>query len=218
MTALYIYDHNSGEFTRHTGAAIPFLAHGRIAVRGFLGQSAADVAWTDLRLLNAYDALCLEFGAPIYVGAGFCRTHSGLHAGQSAHYAGLALHMGQGMSFFEREKLRLLATGSGLFSYVEPSHLAPVWVHAELSVAPSCSLARGYPYLARGMRGVHVFVLQDALLRAGQSTALTGAFDDLTERALLRFRGNEGLAPDAYVDAPLWDLLLRRAREPVENG
>lgn len=211
MAVLYLYDHSAQEFERFTGAELPYLGYGRIAMRGFLGQSDTDVAWTDMRLLEAYDALCKAQGAALYAGAGFKRVSSGLHAGQSAHYAGLALHLGQGMSTVEREELRISAVETGLFSYVEPGYLAPVWVHAEVMAAPPCALSRSYPYLERGMRGVHAFVLQDALLCCGFNAALTGTVDAVTERALLRFRESEGLSPGAFADAPLWSRLMKKA-------
>jgi hypothetical protein len=217
MTALFLYDNNARCFERFEGSELPYLTYGRITMRGFLGQSDTDVAWTDLRLLKAYDALCEINAASVYVGAGFKRVGSGLCSGQSAHYAGLALHMGQGVSSVEREQLRILAAETTLFSYVEPSHLAPVWVHAEISAAPSCSLSRSYPNLSRGMSGVHVFVLQDALLCCGFHTALTGIFDAATERALLRFRESEGLMPSASADLPLWNRLIKKAKTAMRE-
>ena len=212
MTVLFLYDHNARRFERFEGAELPYLTYGRIAMRGFLGQSDTDMAWTDMRLLEAYDAFCEMNAGSVYVGAGFKRVGSGLYSGQSPHYAGLALHMGQGASSVEREQLRLLAAETELFSYVEPSHLAPVWVHAEITAAPSCSLSRGYPNLSRGMSGVHVFVLQDALLCCGFNAALTGVFDAATERALLRFRESEGLMPSAFTDLSLWNRHMKRAK------
>lgn len=212
MTVLFLYDHNAQRFERFQGSELPYLTYGRISMRGFLGQSDTDVAWTDLRLLQAYDAFCELNSGSVYVGAGFKRVGSGLHTGQSAHYAGLALHMAQGAGSVELEQLRLLAAESEVFSYVEPSHLAPVWVHAEISAAPSCSLSRGYPHLSRGMSGVHVFVLQDALLCCGFATALTGVFDAATERALQRFRESEGLIMSASADLPFWNRLMKRAK------
>ncbi len=213
MTVLYLYDNTARAFERHVCAELPYLEHGRIAMRSFLGQRGGDIAWTDMRLLRAYDALCEANGGPLYVSTGFKRVQSGLHPGQSAHYAGLALHMGQGMSGDEREELRALAAQTEAFHYVEPAYIAPAWVHAEVFAAPSCRLARGYPYLERGMSGVHVFVLQDALLLCGYSAALTGVVDAATERALQRFRFDEGLIPCACADAALWKRLMERALE-----
>ena len=217
MTVLFLYNHSTQEFERFACAELPYLTHGRIAMRGFLGQSDTDLAWTDLRLLEAYDAFCEASDTPVYVGAGFRRVGSGLHAGQSAPYAGLALHLGQGSNSEERERLRQLASETELFSYVEPNYLAPVWIHAEVYAAPPCGLSRGYPYLSRGMSGVHVFVLQDALLCCGYSAALTGVFDAVTERALVRFREAEGLAPGVCADLTLWKRLMKRALESAQK-
>lgn len=163
-------------------------------------------AWTDLRLLEAYEAVCQIFGS-VWIGACFRRPGRG----QSAHYAGLALDMGQGMPKEERAALRRFCLQSPLFSYVEPGYLTPTWVHAEISIAPPCVPGRGYPFLAQGQSGPHVFILQEHLCNQGFPCLLSGHFSENTHAALIRYQRGQGLPDHGYVDGAVWSSLTAQA-------
>ncbi|MDR0840699.1 MAG: peptidoglycan-binding protein [Christensenellaceae bacterium] len=212
MAMLFIYNHHSGSFL--CAEDLPPLSHSRLRARDFFGQHAALLGWTDMRLLRAYDAVCAEFG-PIYVNFCFRRLggaqYGGVFAGQSAHYAGLALDMAQDLSDARKAKLRRFCVRSPLFSYVEPAYLSPACVHAEVSIAPACGPHRGYPLLQAGSSGPHVFLLQDALLRCGINCLLTGHFTVGTRRALLQYQAQRGLRAHGLADAALWQQIIAEA-------
>ncbi|NCB30997.1 MAG: hypothetical protein EOM66_06265 [Clostridia bacterium] len=159
-------------------------------------------AWTDERLLQAYEAVRSAFG-PVWIGSCFKRAGHG----QSAHYAGLALDMGQGMIREERTELRRFCLESPLFSYVEPGYLTPTWVHAEISIAPPCLPGRGYPFLSPGDAGPHIFLLQDLLCRQGFPCLLTGHFCEDTRLALVSYQSRENLPAHGLADGALWNHL-----------
>ncbi len=197
MAMLFIYDHMTGAF-RCTKAA----PGGPMEMRALWQGHDGFPAWTDARLLTAYESVCAALG-PVWIGACFKRAVQG----QSAHYAGLALDMGQGMSAEGRAALRRFCVQSPLFSYVEPSYLTPTWVHAEITIAPACTPGRGYPFLRPGDSGPHVFLLQELLCRQGFHCLLTGHFSESTRAALLRCQQGRGLDANGYVDGAVWGLL-----------
>lgn len=197
MAMLYIYDHTSDTFScTQRPPGVP------LEERALWQGHMAHPAWTDARLLAAYKAVCEALG-PVWIGACFKRAVRG----QSAHYAGLALDMGQGQSAEQRAELRRFCMNSTLFSYVEPAFLTPTWVHAEISIAPSCAPGRGYPYLCLGDSGPHVFLLQELLCRKAFPCLLCGHFSENTHAALLRYQQCNGLNANGYVDAVVWSSL-----------
>lgn len=99
-----------------------------LSVNEFKGSTKRDVIWTDKRLLDAFQKLRNAYGAPIKVGYGFKSIREGGHSGQSQHYAGTALDMGQGYTNAKRAEIRNLASRLGIFGYVEPAYLTPTWV------------------------------------------------------------------------------------------
>ena len=211
MATLFVFDETHNDF--FTLSEEQFLGVG-LSVRDFLARSHSEIGWTDLRLADAFDALCAEFG-PIYAGVGFRRLQSGIHRGQSAHYAGLALDIGQGLSPKMQAELRGFCIKSALFSYVQPDYLTPSWVHVEVKTASQASFFPDYPQLECGDPGVHSFLLQDALALCGLPSPLTGYFSQATHRALVEFQGREGLVSRGYVDAATWQRLLCCAKKAV---
>lgn len=198
MAMLFIYDHQIGEFRCLYGAPPGSPIETRALWQGQRGRPA----WTDDRLLQAYGAVCEAFG-PVWIGSCFKRPGRG----QSAHYAGLALDMGQGMPRAERAELRRFCLKSPLFSYVEPGYLTPTWVHAEISIAPPCAPGRGYPFLRPGDAGPHVFLLQELLCRQGFPCLLSGHFKEGTRLALVCYQRGRGLPAHGHADGALWNSL-----------
>lgn len=198
MAMLFIFDHHSGSF-RCTRGAPPGAP---LEIRALWQGHGGYPAWTDQRLINAYETVCAAFG-PVWIGACFKRPAQG----QSAHYAGLALDMGQGLNADRLAQLRRYCLKSPLFSYVEPGYRTPTWVHAEISIAPPCAPGRGYPFLSPGDAGPHVFVLQELLCKQGFPCLLSGYFSEDTRAALVRFQQREGLADHGFADCALWNAL-----------
>ncbi len=198
MAMLFIYDHHMAQFRCAFGPP----SHGPLETRALWQGHGGYPAWSDERLLQAYEAVCRAFG-PVWIGACFKRTAKG----QSAHYAGLALDMGQSMPPSERAALYRFCLQSPLFSYVEPGYLTPSWVHAEISIAPPCIPGRGYPFLKPGDAGPHVFILQEKLCRLGFPCLLCGHFTESTRRALVRYQRKKGLADHGFADGVVWSSL-----------
>ncbi len=204
MATLFVFDEAKNDFDALSEEQ--FLCRG-LTVREFLARSYSDIGWTDLRLAEAFSALCDEYG-PIYAGVGFRRLKSGIHRGQSSHYAGLALDIGQGLPSQMQAELRGFCIKSELFSYVQPDYRTPSWVHVEVKSASQDSYFPGYPFLELGDWGVHVFLLQDALTLCGFSCPLTGHFTHATRKALLGFQSMEELTSKGYADATTWQRLI----------
>ena len=75
----------------------------------------------------------------------------------------MAFDVAQTLSNAQRNRIRNVASNSGVWSYVEPASLTPTWVHFDKrSFPPACS-AGGYPLVRQGSRGVYVLVAQDGL-------------------------------------------------------
>lgn len=197
MAMLFIFDHHTGRFRCSFGAP-----PGAPLEMRALWQGHAYPAWTDQRLIEAYGVICEAFG-PVWIGACFKRPAQG----QSAHYAGLALDMGQGMPGAKLAQVRRYCLKSPLFSYVEPGYRTPTWIHAEISISPPCAPGRGYPFLRPGEAGTHVFVLQELLGKRGFPCLLSGYFSQGTRAALVKFQRSRGLPDHGFADGALWNSL-----------
>ena len=209
MTTLYVYDHIARKFGVHCldrKDSLPYLTHRGISIGQFLSGSHTDIAWTDRRLLAAYDRLCELWGGTLPCLGGFKRLFDGNF--KSAHYAGLALHIAcpaEKDAFFLLQKY-----AHKVFTHVDPPYLTPGWLYAELASAPAMPWGYGYPALSPDAAGVHVFVLQDALLRLGHHRgALTGRMDAATLEAAARFRARHGLTQTVSVGGTFWQALFR---------
>lgn len=207
---LWIYDHESKQITACETESLPYLRWVGLTRAQFVGASRPPVAWTDRRLLEKYDRLCRMWGGPLPVYSAFHALAGRAHRGQSLHYAGLALDVGHTLGHTELEELRRLALKYGDFTYVEPAHMAPTWVHVELAVAPSASGGFfGYPELSFQDEGVYVFVLQEALrLLDLYHDALTGRFNRSTLQALASFFPTAALPGGGGVGAAAWRALM----------
>ena len=199
MARIFIYDHHTEKFQCVEPRGLP----AGLRTQGFARQYGG-IAWTDRRLLLAYEAVCAGFG-PVDVET--CFRPPG--KGQSAHYAGLALGMGRALSSEKRQALRKFCLQCPLFSYVEPPYLTPAWVHAEVQAAPPCQPGRGYPFLKAGSAGPHVFTLQALLNQNGFPCLLTGYFTQDTACALLSYARSKGLPAYPWADGRLWSQITR---------
>jgi len=211
MLTSYVYDNIAGVFREWRGKnrALPYAVHAELFPGELLGRSSlSQTLWTDRRLIEAYDALCLKYGARLPVRGGFHRAREGRKLNCSGRVAGLVLDMGYDMPDEKREELRKLCVRSRLFEYVCPSHITPTWVSVEKVIAPPCSPSRRYPRLESGDIGVHVFALQDTLAAYGfEPDALNGEFDRSTEYALKHFCKANGVEYPGAADGNIWRLL-----------
>lgn len=214
MTTLYVYNNQAGRFetVKDPYAGLPFIRHSRLTMRDLLGHWKPEIAWTDRRALEAYDACCALWRETIPVNSAFrplcvCRT-----AYPSAHYAGCAFDMGKGFPASKRERLRLACINDGEWDYVEPTHTAPTWVHAE--IRPDCGKGPRnlFPRLRIGDKGVYVFLLQEALTLLNASIeAASGCFTANTKISLIRFQKEQGLKQSGETDPHSWAALFYRS-------
>ncbi len=214
MVLLYVYRPSSDTFETcmiSGGEAMPFAPG--LSFRSFLGMSESVLAWTDERLLRQYDRLCALCPKPPRVRYGFRRVGEGAHTGQSAHHAGLALDIALGREDWMTLAKRAVAAG---FYLPEAAWMTPTWLHVETQMERAF---RGYPRLMPGAKGVHAFVLQDALTRAGlYYGGLNGIVTPSVETAVRRFQKSAGLPITGAVCAETWKKLMdmahaRRARK-----
>lgn len=208
---VYVFDPQAGDWIIRNPAPddpMPGTRTGRISVRAFRGRSKSDTLWSDLRALAALERL-LALISPAAVRYAFRRVREGGHEGQSAHYAGLAFDVGHKLSTqtqMQYTRLALLHCG---FDCVEPPFSTPGWLHVEKRIAQPAGLYGGYPRLKQGMRGVHVFVLQDALLQASPAKGgLTGCFSAATTADLRQFQAAHGITATGETDAATWRALM----------
>ena len=105
--------------------------------------------------------------------------------------------------------MRSKAISSGIWSFVEPAHLTPTWVHFDRRSGPSACPAGGYPLLRNGSRGNYVLVLQDGLNNLGYRTGgLDGLFGTNTTNAVRAYQTYKGLGVDGIVGCNTWTALM----------
>ncbi len=209
---LYIFEPNSKEWIVREilpGSPLPFAKHSLLSIETLRSRSASDLLWIDMRAIEALDLL-LALSSPHLVRNAFRRVGEAVHIGQSAHYAGLAFDIGYRLSFKEQLHLADLALSCCGFDRVEPLGLTPGWLHVEKLIAEPASIKGGYPLLIPGDCGVHVFVLQDALLKHNMlSAGITGCYCRATALDVARFQVAFALAPTGKVNALTWEALMR---------
>lgn len=170
-------------------------------VEDFFYLSCTDVAWTHRAALDALDQLCLEFDEPFSVDLAFRPPIRERSLRGVQHAAGIAFEIGRTLPQERRQALYYAALKSELFSDVLPPYLAGRSVRV--------SLARGLPGLSFGDVGVHVFLLQTALLEGGlYRGALTGRFCEQTRRGVRRLQLALGLPASGRVGGREWRALL----------
>lgn len=206
---VYVFDPDGGDWLARDlpeGGLLPGAQ--RLTVKAFRGRSESETLWTDKRAIAAADVL-LALIQPLNVRYAFRRPAEGGHAGQSAHYAGLAFDIGGRLTPGEQLAVARVALNSAGMDAVEPLFTTPGWVHVEKRLLPAAGAYGGYPRLRPGVRGVHVFVLQDALITKGYCAGgLTGCFSVATEADVRRFQRASSLPVTGEADGPTWQRLI----------
>ncbi len=208
-----IFNHHTKiweDYDLDTSQDMPYTA-GFLTVNDFRGQSRSAYIWSDTRALEAFQRACKRYGSRIPVNYAFRRLEEGGHKSRSAHYAGMAFDMANRMPAAECAGLRDLLLRERLFSYVEPSCITPVGLHAQVD-----SPLDTYPNAGIGSCGTHICVLQDALRIVDvYHAALTGHFCETTRRALCRFQHAHHIPATGFADQCTWNLLLHAASAQV---
>jgi len=210
MVNVLVFNHFTGKMEKHAlnlSSPMPFTTGRTLTVGEFRAKSNSNIIWTDTRAMQAWNATRAAWGKPIHVGYAFRRLGEGGHANQSQHYAGVSFDVGQNLSNSERAALRNTASRLGVWSYVEPAHLTPTWVHFDTRQGPP-ACAAGFPLLKRGSVGVYVCTLQDALGTAGiPAVGVDGIFGPATENAVKLFQRENRLTADGIVGCATWTRL-----------
>ncbi|HWR24055.1 MAG TPA: peptidoglycan-binding domain-containing protein [Feifaniaceae bacterium] len=208
---VFVFDPKSGDWIMRDlkpEEPMPGSINGMLTVRAFRGKSESPILWTDIRAVAAAEKLMISAKHPVRYA--FRRVSEGGHVGQSPHYAGLAFDFGYNLNSASQLSIARRALAAAGFQSVEPLFMTPGWVHAEISVLPPASLCGGYPRIDPGMRGVHVFVLQDALIQHGlSSSGLTGCFSASTAADVRRFQQKNGLPATGAADGATWQALMK---------
>lgn len=173
-----------------------------LTVSDFLYLANTDIAWTHRGALDALDALCERFGEPFSVDVAFRPVGRCARMEDAQHFAGLAFEIGRTLSPARRTELYHAALRSGLFLQVSPPYLSGLSVRV--------ATARDLPPLSAGDVGVHVFMLQSALLYAGfLRGALTGRYCAQTTRDVRRMQVACALEATGVMRGADWRALLR---------
>ena len=214
MITVLVYNNQTGMMERYNRALtqpMPYITASSLTVREFRGKSSSDIIWTDRRAMDAWNRTRAAYGKPIYVGYAFRRIGEGGHADQSQHYAGVAFDVAQNLTDAGRAQLRTVASSLGVWSYVEPAHLTPTWVHFDARLGPP-ACAAGFPLVRNGSRGIYVCTLQDALNTVGSyGVGIDGVFGSRTQDAVKAFQRTAGLAADGVVGCATWKALTKQA-------
>jgi len=215
MANIYVYNNQNDTMEYYTRAetdAMPYNIGRTLTVGEFRGSSRSGALWTSRRAMEAFNVTRNRWGRSIYVGFAFKRIWEGGHDAMSQHYAGVAFDTGQNLDSFTRDQLRNTAIQSGVWSYVEPAHLTPTWVHFDARQTPAACAAGGYPLVRNGSAGVYVLVLQDALNALGfTGSGLDGYFGGGTRNAVISFQRAKGLDADGVVGCLTWEGITESA-------
>lgn len=217
MARLFVYDAFSNTLQRYTlneNDAMPYSYGTTLTVREFRGASAANVLWTTVAAMEAWNLTRRGYGSGIPVGYAFRRIWEGGHSTTSQHYAGVSFDVGQTSTAANRRRIYDAAVATGAWGYVEPLSLTPTWVHFDRRYGtPSCpNTTSGYPTLRRGDRNTYVLVLQDALNALGYSTrTLDGVFGNNTYNALRACQTAFGLTADGVCGCNSWRRITSAA-------
>ncbi len=213
MAKLFVYDAYTDRFYTYTlneNDPMPYSYGNTLRLREFRGSSGADVLWTTVRAMEAWNLTRRRYGAGIPVGYAFKRIWEGGHGTTSQHYAGVSFDVGQGTSAATRRAIHAAATATGAWGYVEPLADTPTWVHFDRRYGtPACrGTTAGYPTVRNGSRSTYVLILQDALNALGYSTGtLDGVFGTRTGNALRAAQRSFGLKADGICGCNSWQKI-----------
>lgn len=213
MAKLLIYDaYNNKFYTYNRGEndPMPYSYNNTLKVREFRGSSKANVLWTTVTAMEAWNLTRRRYGRGIPVGYAFKRIWEGGHGTTSQHYAGVSFDVGQSSGSAARRQIHAAATATGAWGYVEPLSMTPTWVHFDRRYGtPACpNTTAGYPTIRRGNRNTYVLVLQDALNALGYSSgALDGICGSATVSALKAWQKDVSLTADSVCGCASWRKL-----------
>ena len=210
MAKVFVYDSYTNKFYTYNlseNDAMPYSSGTTLRVREFRGSSNANVLWTTVAAMEAWNLTRRNYGGAIPVGYAFKRIWEGGHGTTSQHYAGVAFDVGQSLSSSDRKKIYNTAVATGALGYVEPLSMTPTWVHFDRRYGkPACpNTTAGYPTVRRGSRNTYVLILQDALGALGYPAGgLDGIFGSRTETALKGAQRSFGLTADGVCGCASW--------------
>ncbi|MDD4850016.1 MAG: peptidoglycan-binding domain-containing protein [Gemmiger sp.] len=210
MAKIYVYDGYTDRFLKYNlseSDPMPYSYGTTLSVREFRGSSGANVLWTTIAAMEAWNLTRRSYGAGIPVGYAFKRIWEGGHGTASQHYAGVSFDVGQGTSAATRRRIYNAAVATGAWGYVEPLSMTPTWVHFDRRYGkPACSgTTAGYPTCRLGSKNTYVLILQDSLNALGYSTGtLDGIFGSRTESALKAAQARFGLTADGICGCSSW--------------
>lgn len=210
MAKLFVYDAYNNKLLKYTlneNDPMPYSYGTTLSLREFRGSSGANVLWTTVAAMEAWNLTRRRYGGAIPVGYAFKRIWEGGHGTASQHYAGVAFDVGQGTSSTIRKNIYNAAVATGAWGYVEPLSMTPTWVHFDRRYGtPACSnTTAGYPTVRRGSRSTYVLILQDALNALGYTTGtLDGICGANTENALKACQSRFGLTSDGVCGCASW--------------
>ncbi len=217
MAKLLIYDAYTNRFytyDRGENEPMPYSYGNTLTVGEFRGSSRANVLWTTVAAMEAWNLTRRRYGRGIPVGYAFKRIWEGGHGTTSQHYAGVAFDVGQGSGSAARKQIHATATATGAWGYVEPLSMTPTWVHFDRRYGtPACpNTTAGYPTIRRGSRSTYVLILQDALNALGYSSgALDGICGSNTVSALKAWQRTVSLTADGVCGCASWRKLAASA-------
>ena len=99
MAKLLIYDaYNNKFYTYNRGEndPMPYSYNNTLKVREFRSSSKANVLWTTVTAMEAWNLTRRRYGRGIPVGYAFKRIWEGGHGTTSQHYAGVSFDVGHG--------------------------------------------------------------------------------------------------------------------------
>lgn len=135
MAMIFVYEHRISDFRCIGDKELPAGLEGRAF------QHVRDgIAWTDSRVLSAYEALGDALG-PVDVECCFLPPGKG----NPPTMQGLALDMGRRLTEEKRKRLWAFCLKSPMFSYVEPPYWTPNWVHGEVAASAASIPRPGIP-------------------------------------------------------------------------
>lgn len=217
MAKVFVYDAYTNKFYTYTlseNDPMPYSYNNTLKVGEFRGSSNANVLWTTVAAMEAWNLTRQNYGSSIPVGYAFKRIWEGGHGTTSQHYAGVAFDVGQSLGSAARRKIYDTAVASGAWGYVEPLSMTPTWVHFDRRYGtPACpNTTAGYPTVRKGSRNTYVLILQDALNALGYpSGSLDGIFGSATETALKAVQKDFSLTADGICGCASWKKIASAA-------
>ena len=119
MAKIFVYDAYTNKFYTYKlseNDPMPYSSGTTLRVREFRGSSNANVLWTTVAAMEAWNLTRRNYGSGIPVGYAFKRIWEGGHGTTSQHYAGVAFDVGQSLSSTDRQKIYNTAVATGAWA------------------------------------------------------------------------------------------------------